>query len=441
MIDYIKENGQFILLMVIWTVAGMIVKESALALVPLTLILLKRKGLYTEMFLGFFFILFLSDNRHHELDFAKLVKDIALVLMSAFVFLDRQNFKWKSGIFLPFTGFLLFAAFLSVRHPNPLLSFQKIFSYSMLLIFIPDYFSRELALDGKSFMRHIIWAGMILLAYGFVLLVISPEWPYLNGRYNGLLGNPNGIGTFCCLMTILVGLARYHYPDIFNRNQMLLIIAIIAISVLLSRSRNGMFSILIFLFFQRFYKISYWYGFVIVIISAIAFQLVNDNLALIVTNLGLGEFLRVDQLEDGSGRTIAWAFAWQEIQKNFLVGLGFAYEEHLFFVNQEWLSLLNHQGGVHNTYLAIWLNTGLIGLILFLYGLFKNFFGKSVKNYMAIPVMFAIMFQITFEPWLQSSLNPFTSLALLAIVLLHFEKPEEHAIGNEIAQENSVPVL
>jgi O-antigen ligase len=441
MIDYIKENSQFILLMIVWTIAGILIKESALVLVPMTLILLKRKGRYTEIFLGFFFIIFLSDNRHHELDFAKLVKDITLVLLCAFVFLDRKNFSFRSGIFVPFTAFLLLALALSVRHPEPVTSFQKILSYSLLLIFIPNYFIRELTLDGRRFMQHIIWAGTILLTIGFILIIVKPDWPYLVGRYNGLLGNPNGVGTFCCLLTILVALARYHFPDIFSRNQMLLIIAVIAISVLMSRSRNGMFSILIFLFFLRFYRISYWAGLVIVIVSAIAFQLVNENLVSIVTNLGLGEFLRADQLDDGSGRTIAWAFAWQEIQKNFMLGRGFAYEEYLFVLNQEWLSMLNHQGGVHNTYLALWLNTGLVGLVLFMYGFFRNFLAKGIKNYLAVPAMFAIMFQITFEPWFQSSLNPFTSMALLVIVLLQYEKPSGEAVATGAKQEVSIPVL
>src|SRR6187551_2710551 len=103
MIDYIKENAQFIFLMVIWTIAGVFVQESALVLVPLTFILLKRKGHYSEIFIGFLFILFLSDNRHHELDFAKLVKDISLVLLSAFVVLDRKNFEIRSNLFIPFS--------------------------------------------------------------------------------------------------------------------------------------------------------------------------------------------------------------------------------------------------------------------------------------------------------------------------------------------------
>lgn len=441
MIDYIKENGQFIFLMIVWTIAGVFLKESALVLVPLTFILLKRKGHYTEIFLGFLFILFLSDNRHHELDFAKLVKDISLVLLSAFVFLDRKNFEVRSGIFIPFAAFLVLSFILCARHPEPITSFQKILSYSLLLIFIPDYYMRQLNEDGESFMRHVVWAGIILLTIGFLLIFLKPDWPYLNGRYNGLLGNPNGIGTFCCLLTILIALARYHYPGIFSREQMLLFIAVIALSVIMSKSRNGMFSILMFLFFMRFYRMSYWAGFVIVISSAILFQLVNENLPVIVTNLGLGEFLRADQLEDGSGRTIAWAFAWHEIQKNFFFGLGFAYEEYLFFVNQGWLNMLNHQGGVHNTYLAIWLNTGLVGLALFMFGFFRNFIGKASNNYLAMPAMFAIMFQITFEPWFQSSLNPFTSLALLIIVLLQITKQETDVVTTGKTEENSVSVL
>lgn len=442
MIRFFKENAELTVMVLIWIIAGVLLKETSLVLVPLGLLLLKSKARYSEMFYAFFFLMVLSDNRHHELDFAVYIKDIALMVMTAMVLLDRKNFPFKSSLYLPFIPFLVLAVLLSFRHPVPSTSFMKVLSYGLVLTFIPDYFTRQVAVDGRTFLRNMLWVCAIVLATGLVFLVVLPEWPYLNERYNGLLGNPNGIGTFCCLFTILVVLGRYHYPDILTKNETRLIFILIVASVFLSRSRNGMFSILMFLFFVRFYKLSYWYGFVILITIAIVFQLVNENLANIVVSLGLGDFLRVDHLEDGSGRTIAWGFAWQEIQKNFLFGRGFAYEEYLFFINQEWLNALNHQGGVHNTYLAIWLNTGLVGLILFLYGFFRNMIGKALNNYLAMPAMFAIMFQITFEPWFQSSLNPFTSMALLIIVLLQYDQPlgNLETVAEQHEEEDEVPV-
>lgn len=436
MIRFLKENVQFLLLLTVWTVAGILVRETALLLVPLGLVIFKYKRRYTEMVLAFVFIIYVSDNRHHELDFAKDVKDIALVILSAFFILNDNEFKEKSKLYMPFALFLLLAFPLSLRHPDPVLSFQKTLSYALLLFCIPNYFIRQIKEEGEQFMRNVVWFCVILLFAGFVMMaLLEGSWTYLNGRYNGSLGNPNGIGTFCLLTTILISLARYHYPGIFEKREMFFMYTVITISVILSGSRNGMFSILIFLFFLHFYRISYYFGFMIVIASAVIFQLINENIADIVNALGLGEFLRVEQLNDGSGRLVAWGFAWQEIQKHFLLGLGFAYEEYLFDFNEWWLSALNHQGGVHNTYLAVWLNTGLIGLILFMIGLIRSFIVKAYRNYLTLPAMFAILFAITFEPWFQSSLNPFTTLALLIITLLQYEQP----LGE--AKEDPDPVL
>jgi O-antigen ligase len=221
---------------------------------------------------------------------------------------------------------------------------------------------------------------------------------------------------------------------LFTRSEVYFIAAIILTSVLLSSSRNCLGSILVFLFFIRFYKISYYYGFIIVIISAIIFQFINENLISIINSLGLGEYMRVEHLDDGSGRIVAWAFAWAEIQRNFFIGQGFGYDKQYFAAHREFLMSLGHQGGVHNSYLTVWLNTGLIGLILFLVAYIRMFIKAASINYLAIPTMFAIMFSISFESWASSSLSPFTVIFLLIITLLQYDKNENPA------EENLVPV-
>jgi hypothetical protein len=46
----------------------------------------------------------------------------------------------------------------------------------------------------------------------------------------------------------------------------------------------------------------------------------------IAQSLGLEEFLRLNDVEKGSGRLVAWLFAWKEINENtFFLGNGFDY--------------------------------------------------------------------------------------------------------------------
>ncbi|HOS47866.1 MAG TPA: O-antigen ligase family protein [Bacteroidia bacterium] len=423
------------MLILIWVIAGIIAPELAMVVIPLTLMLLKNKGRYAEIIVAFAILLYFSDNRKHEFAFAGKTKDIALVLVSAFVMFDSKQFFSKSKFWYPFAAFFAVASISMFRNPLPMLAFQKTLSFALMFIYIPNYFTREIAIDrGERMLKLWIWSGTLLYVVALGLSRILPEnYTYLVGRYNGLLGNPNGIGSFSTVFFIMIMLTLQKHPKMFTKPQLVLIFGSLILSVLMSGSRNCIFSILIFLFFSRFYKISYWVGFVIVIVVAILFQIINENLPAIINAFGLGDYFRVDHLEDGSGRLIAWTFGWQEIQNNFMLGRGFSYEETLFEENKYWLNDLGHLGGVHNTFLALWLNTGIIGLIVYLVGFFKNFFKAASVNYMALPTMFAILFSCMFEAWFQGSLNPFTIIAILNITLLqHVDTTQE---------KDTIPVL
>jgi O-antigen ligase len=435
MLEFVKENSQFYMLILIWVIAGIIAPELAMVVIPLTLMLLKNKGRYAEIIVAFAILLYFSDNRKHEFAFAGKTKDIALVLVSAFVMFDSKQFFSKSKFWYPFAAFFAVASISMFRNPLPMLAFQKTLSFALMFIYIPNYFTREIAIDrGERMLKLWIWSGTLLYVVALGLSRILPEnYTYLVGRYNGLLGNPNGIGSFSTVFFIMIMLTLQKHPKMFTKPQLVLIFGSLILSVLMSGSRNCIFSILIFLFFSRFYKISYWVGFVIVIVVAILFQIINENLPAIINAFGLGDYFRVDHLEDGSGRLIAWTFGWQEIQNNFMLGRGFSYEETLFEENKYWLNDLGHLGGVHNTFLALWLNTGIIGLIVYLVGFFKNFFKAASVNYMALPTMFAILFSCMFEAWFQGSLNPFTIIAILNITLLqHVDTTQE---------KDTIPVL
>ncbi len=435
MINFLKEHTQILVLLLFWLFAGMLFAESSYLLIPLSLIFLRKKQLYTYMIVGFLMIIFFADNRHHMLgDWAFNIKDVYLVVLSIFVFLNMKEFPDRGKLFTPFIVFLLFAFLLTIRSIDPLMSFQRTLSYTLILAATPGYFMKELDRFGVFLPRTCIWFCILFLTVSLIMILFFNSWVYTNGRFNGLLGSPNGIGTLGALLIILIAVSKYHYPDIFSKSEYFFIYGIIIASVIISSSRNSLFSILIFLFFLRFYKISYFYGFIIVIISAIVFQFINENLVSIITSLGLGKYLRVEHLDDGSGRLIAWSFAWQEIERHFFIGQGFGYDKDYFTINREYLSSLGHQGGVHNTYLTFWLNTGLIGLVLFLVAFVRLFVKAASINYIAIPTLFTILFTISFESWAAASLSPFFLLLLLIITLLQYQKNEP------VTQKDIIPL-
>lgn len=438
MIEFLKTNKQLIGLMLIFVLIGSFVPQVDWVLIPLCIILLIAKDRITDVFIVFTMVLFFADNWYHFLhDFSYIAKDVILLTLTVFYFFNTKKFTERSKLFIPFTIFLLWAFVLIEFSPIPFESFQRTLSFALSLIVVPNYFLAELKKNGEYFLRNLIWFYIFFLFLGIVLIFPFKEFvfPQLD-RYRGLLGNANGIGTISILIVIIVSLARFHYPNLFTKHQLYFIYTVIIISVLLSDSRNSIFSIILFLFFQRFYKISYLTGFMIVVVTAIVSEFISENLVAIITSMGLGEYLRVDNLGTGGSRAVAWAFAWEEIQKNFYHGRGFGFDNYYFRINQDYLVTIGHKGGIHSSYFALWMNVGLIGLILFMIAYFSSFFKAASLNYLAIPAMFAIAFSISFEAWISASLSPFNLSFLLIITLLQL--PKQH---DPPAQENLNPVL
>ncbi|HMC97061.1 MAG TPA: O-antigen ligase family protein, partial [Flavobacteriales bacterium] len=150
--------------------------------------------------------------------------------------------------------------------------------------------------------------------------------------------------------------------------------------------------------------------------------------------LGLQDYFRLETLEDGSGRYFAWHFTWGHIQKYFVFGGGFGNDERIMRKFRLYLESMGHQGGVHNSYLSIWLNLGIVGLLVYLRSFFLLFFKASKMVPMSLAVMFSVLFSIMYESWLMGSLNPYTIL-LLIIMTVVSEHEITEGVGEEVEEE------
>lgn len=423
MIEYLTRNGQFALMIIVWVIAGAVNSTLGIGVVALSVLLLKRKNMYAEMFSGFVLILFLSDSWKPYLAFAKDVKVFYLLLMAVFLLFDSKSFRHKNIFLLPFVPFFIWASFQIMRNPEFMVSVQKTLSYVLLILVVPSYLFKIFYDRGSAFIKDHVMLMSYLLLIGLVMFIIIPAEVTIVGRYQGLMGNPNGIGVFCTVLFMLFHTTTIKFPELFKKNEKLIIYTIIVITIFLSGSRNTILSIGIFLFFLRFYKISPLLGAVIFVLVTIIYTLIVSNLVEILSALGLAEIMRADTLESGSGRVHAWAWALQYINantQNFFYGNGFGFDEWFFIQSGHILGpKYGHVGGVHNSYLALWLNTGIIGLALWAFGFFSAFSKVIPKTYIALPYLFAILFSATFEAWLMGSLNPYHSTFLFTLALLY----------------------
>jgi len=98
------------------------------------------------------------------------------------------------------------------------------------------------------------------------------------------------------------------------------------------------------------------------------------------------------------------------------------------------LLAMNHQGNAHNSYLTFWLDTGLIGLILYFIALLRVIVKSARVNNIALPVFTGFLISANFESWLTASLNPYTIVFVMTITLLLWEPKLE--TGSELSRED-----
>ena len=423
--EVIKKNGQLIFMILLWIASGYGGQFLPLAIVPITVYLMKRRGMYKELLIGFFVLLTLSDSRANSLAWAANAKNEYIVLLLSFIVFDQKTFSPLSPLFKKFIPFFLVAFLCVFFSPEYIVStsIQKTFSYLFLIMVVSNYTLKCHRLYGAEFYKTLVYAVMGILISGFIMKFLNPNEAYLEGRYRGVVGNPNALGIYILLSFLTFSIIREKYPDLFSNWERNIVYGLMFLSLFMSNSRNSIFALLIFMFFSYFYKFSSYLGFIVFVVFLILYQYVEANLVDIITKLGLDSYFRVNTLQDASGRFVAWDFAKDHIKNESLwLGRGFEFTEDLFGENSDWLNNLGHQGNAHNSYLTLWLDTGLIGLSAYMWAFVGSFFQAAKKSNMALPIMYSIVFSTIFESWLAASLNPFTIQLFVILTLFTSEE-------------------
>lgn len=434
MVDFIRDKKQFIIICIVWLLTGQYAAPVAYAIIPITILLWYTRGSYDEILLGFVYILTLSDNRFNSFHFAGVIKNFYIVLLALFTFMQRSEAP-KINLSRYFYLFYAVAFFCIIYSPEASLSFQKTLSYVLLFYAVPNYVSKIYSEYGNDFFKNLIWMILSLLLLGLVINVVNPFFTNLDARYRGILGNPNGLGIYCLLFLILFEFVREKDDTLFTGRERLFVYFVAGYSLLRCGARSSLMALVLFYFFRRFYRVSPVLGFVVFLLSIAAYEYVSLNLESIILSLGLENYLRLDTLENASGRLVAWQFGWYEVQKNFFIGRGFYYTEYLYISYAEYLNKLGHQGTAHNSYLTLWLDTGLVGLSFFAGGLLTLFYKIAKLSRSAMPLLFAVLFSNQFESWLTASLNPYTIIFLISISIVIISARDAEEAGEDHPEE------
>lgn len=417
MLAYINKNRTLFGILGLWFIAGYLISPALYVLVPLTIFTLSSKNKYLILFLGFWFILILSDARGGFASAAN-VKIIYLLILAFFYFQNNKikanNYHYKN--FIPFIMLSLISLAFS---PIIFTAAQKTLSYFLLIFIVPPFVSFLLQTYKRTFLLGLVYLGAGVLLLGLIMRFVSPSFATLAGRFSGLFGNPNGLGIFSILFTILWCIIKYYNPNLFTKRNKIFINLLILASVFMCASRGALVAVTMFYILDYSVRKNNPFIVFLVIVGLSSFFFIDDIVGWLYS-IGAGEYLRAQTLETGSGRVVAYEYAWEQIKLNPIFGKGFAYSE--FWFHQEEiefeLNMLNHQGNTHNSYLTILMDTGFIGLLFFIVA-WGSFFVKAfVKSRYTLSVLIIVMFSSNIEAWLAASLNPFTIILIIILTLL-----------------------
>ncbi|MBL7965289.1 MAG: O-antigen ligase family protein [Flavobacteriales bacterium] len=453
MLDYLRSHLQLYLVILFWIGATLYGGPLIYALLPLSVFLLRGRDMYPEILFGFLMILILSDMDPAFVAMRKIktAKHAMMVAISLVFLMDRARFAPLAGVFPLFLPFFAYSVLPLANGSDPINGVQKTLSYALLYLVVPNYVLYGFRKLGWDFIRNFIYFIVSIITISYLAGYAGFIGGSIAGRFRGPFGNPNGLGIFMFLTFMFVATANYLKKDLFPAFQRYLIYGIVLFFLYKCGSRTSLVATLMFLVFSRFFAFSPFIGFVGFIVALVVAEAVSSNLPAIVMALSLEKYFRVETLDDGSGRYFAWRFAWEQINQGgfFLFGGGFGNDEWVMRHNYPYLRSQGHHGGVHNSYLTMWFNTGIIGIILYLRGFFLMFFKANKRAPIAFAIMFATMFSVLYESWLTGSLNPFTIILISIMTLVtedeivnwrDYQDLGEEEVGAEPAPE-ATPLL
>lgn len=198
--------------------------------------------------------------------------------------------------------------------------------------------------------------------------------------------------------------------------------------IILSGSRTALFGIVIYELTIRLLKHKFLLA--IVLLGMVYIYGISATLSTeaIVESMGLSDYLRIDTLEDASGRTEVWLVAIEEIKEQPWFGKGMLYDS--YFINDfadRYIgdNRARHWYGIWNSYLSLLLNVGIIGLLAFAFFWYKMY---SLSKMKIIRVGFLLMclFSAVSESWMAASMNAYMPVVFLGWALqIYNYKPKE----------------
>lgn len=441
MIQHLREHTSLFLLIFFWVAVTVLPGPWIYLVLPVSVFVMRAKDAWPDMIFGFLLILILSDMNPGLVPMRKIktAKYGYIIALSIIFLLDTARFHPQAKVFKIFLPFFIYSFFPLIFSGSPITGIQKTISYALLYLIVPNYVLMNFRRSGWDFFKNFVFFIIFALWFSKLMTYFTPTWwTFIDGRFRGIFGNPNGLGIFSFLVFMFVYVVSHLNRSLFSNLERVIVFGSILYFLMLSGSRTSLVAVIMFLSFGRVFSLSPFLGFVGFLIFLFLVEMVSNNLVAIVTALGIAEYFRVETLADGSGRYFAWSFAWEKIVNEgfFLFGGGFGNDEYIMRQHYSYLRTQGHHGGVHNSYLTMWFNTGAFGVLIFFRSFLLMFVKANKRVPLAFGVMVAVMFSVLYESWLTGSLNPFTIVLLIIMTMLTEDEIVES--GRQVTEAEEV---
>ncbi|WP_439185739.1 O-antigen ligase family protein [Carboxylicivirga taeanensis] len=387
----------------------------SLVAIPIFTFLFNKHGQLLIPFFALLLVLPLADSSFAFFVQAYQLRPILLVLIGLIVFSNPyivNKVDWSLYAFIPY--FVILGYY--VLDVHSFIEVLRPISYFLVIVITPVITKHILVTHKDIFLKGLILLYTLVFVLSFLTIGENAALQSY-GRFSGIFRNPNALGIFSFLFFMLSTIIFKFQGHLFTKIERYFVIGIILAGVIYSRSRSGMFAIGLFWLSLWAYERWQLKGIVFLGLTAI---IINYAIPFeeVIRGIGLGDFLRLESIEAGSGRKVAFEHALDKIMEAPFSGNGIGFTEQYFSESKEVLSKKGHVGNVHNSFLSVWLDYGLFGLLSFIYAWFSWFKKTSIYTTIVLSVALAVLFSANIEMWLVGSLNHVTIQLIIILSLL-----------------------
>ena len=406
---------------------------SAIVLIPLGLIVISSvffsRGIL--IFLTILCLVFAQSSFKMIGSIAYRFRYIFFILFALHVFgdifLGRTVRKIK--IFDGLAIFFLVYAFLSILYsPYPFVTLER--ATTVLLLYISVFWIIwKYAYDQgpEKIVYLILNATLLILIVSYLMIFIVPVLAFTNGRFQGVFQNANGLGIACAMF---LPLSLWQFL-VSKKRTALFLFFLMLVSLFLSASRNAINATIIALGYftymrsRRFRPLILFTSMSLILTLVWAIQTLAKHF--------FHTYYRIETLPTMGGRLEVWPSALHLIANKPFFGYGFGMENKIMTL--KYLTLVGRYGGyVHNSYLGIILQLGMLGFILFFIPLFillfKELFLKQdsevslLRHALRASLLVGLLCCI-FESWVYSVGNAQTFPFWIIVMLLVFYRYQD----------------